>query len=58
MIGIALYWQEYISVVAAMNWDEINKEIAKELEEKSTFEILVENMSKFDIDKWIAHYNV
>lgn len=41
-----------------MNWGEINKEIAKALEEKGELEILVENMNKFNIDEWIEPYNL
>ena len=46
------------SVVAAMNWNEINKDIAEALSQKSEIEILIDNMSKFDIDKWVKPYNV
>ena len=41
-----------------MDWESINKEIAKALDEKRELEILIENMSKFDIDKWVKPYNV
>lgn len=41
-----------------MDWESINKEIAKALEKKSEIEILVENMSKFNIDQWIEPYNL
>lgn len=41
-----------------MDWEEINKEIATALEQKSEIEILVDNMSKFDINKWVSPYNV
>ena len=41
-----------------MIWDEINKDIAGALSQKSALEIIIESMSKFDIDKWIHPYNV
>lgn len=41
-----------------MNWEEINKEIKRVLEEKNEIEILIENMSKIDIDEWTKPYNL
>ena len=41
-----------------MNWEEINREIEKILNEKSNLELLIQNMSKFDIDQWIEPYNL
>ena len=41
-----------------MDWDSINRELAEAFAEETELEILVKNMSKFDIDKWIKPYNV
>ena len=40
-----------------MDWDSINRELAEAFAEETELEILVKNMSKFDIDKWIKPYN-
>jgi len=40
-----------------MDWEDINKEIAEALEKKSELDIMIENMSKFDINKWVIPYN-
>lgn len=41
-----------------MNWEEINKEIQRILNEKSDIELLVQNMSKVNIEEWIKPYNL
>ena len=40
-----------------MDWEEINKAISGALNEQSELESLVQNMSKFDYDKWVKPYN-
>jgi len=41
-----------------MNWEEINRAIAKMQNETTELELLIRNMSKFDYDKWVKPYNV